>query len=120
MAAHPFRMLSTGAPIGDVLRTFDGFTVSYDTRLRNPRWVLERLTSDSSNGDGNRQNVQFKEDGAIEPRFRAKLSDYQRTGYDRGHMVISIISSPYLLMACTSPARHISSKSLPMPLDLPY
>ena len=79
-------MLSIGAPIGDILRTFDGFAVSYDTRLRNPKWVLERLTKDSSKGDGNRQNVQFKEDDAIEPRFRAKLSDYQHTGYDRGHM----------------------------------
>ena len=59
---------------------------SYDPRLRNPRWVLERITRDSSQGDGDRFNVQFMEDGNIEERFRARLSDYKASGYDKGHL----------------------------------
>jgi endonuclease G len=66
---------------------FDGFVASYDPRLRNPRWVLERITRDSFTGDGDRFNVQFMEDGAIEERFRARLSDYKASGYDKGHLV---------------------------------
>ena len=38
-------------------------------------------------GDGDRFNVPFVEDGTIEERFRARLSDYRGTGYDKGHMV---------------------------------
>ena len=72
--------------MGDVLRVFDGYTASYDTRLRNPRWVLERITKESSKGDGNRTNATFLEDQDIDAKFRAKLSDFQGSGYDRGHM----------------------------------
>lgn len=35
----------------------------------------------------NRQNSVFKEDERIPELFRAKLADYFRSGYDRGHMV---------------------------------
>ena len=68
------------------MRAFDGFVASYDPRLRNPRWVLERITRDSFKGDGDRINVQFMEDGSIEERFRARLSDYKASGYDKGHL----------------------------------
>lgn len=34
-----------------------------------------------------RSNSVFKEDPRIAEPFRAKLSDYFRSGYDRGHMV---------------------------------
>ena len=68
------------------MRAFDGFVASYDPRLRNPRWVLERITRDSFKGDGDRFNVQFMEDSAIEERFRARLSDYKASGYDKGHL----------------------------------
>ena len=80
------RWVPAGAPVGDILRTFDGFAASYDTRLRNPRWVLERLTKESSKGSGNRAQAAFQEDPAINSKFRAKLIDFQGSGYDRGHM----------------------------------
>lgn len=35
---------------------------------------------------GDRSNSQFKEDQSIPALFRAKLQDYFRSGYDRGHM----------------------------------
>jgi len=81
------RVSRAGPPVGEILRPFDGFVASYDPRLRNSRWVLERITRDSLKGDGDRFNVPFVEDGTIEERFRARLSDYRGTGYDKGHMV---------------------------------
>lgn len=35
---------------------------------------------------GDRSNSQFSEDQSIPAMFRAKLQDYFRSGYDRGHM----------------------------------
>ncbi len=35
---------------------------------------------------GDRSRSTFIEDEAIPPQFRSKLSDYLRSGYDRGHM----------------------------------
>lgn len=35
---------------------------------------------------GDRTNSQFKEDPSVPTPFRAKLQDYFKSGYDRGHM----------------------------------
>jgi endonuclease G len=61
---------------------------SFDRRLRNPQWVVEHITADSlSQRDGDRKNSAFLEDSAVPEKFRAKLKDYFRSGYDRGHQV---------------------------------
>jgi DNA/RNA endonuclease G (NUC1) len=49
--------------------------------------VLERITKDSCSGAGNRAAAAFEEDDGIDARFRNKLTDFQMSGYDRGHMV---------------------------------
>lgn len=49
--------------------------------------VLERVTAETSSGAGNRNKAVFEEDSAIDVRFRNQLSDFQMSGYDRGHMV---------------------------------
>jgi DNA/RNA endonuclease G (NUC1) len=49
--------------------------------------VLERVTKDSCSGAGNRAAATFQEDDGIDARFRNKLTDFQMSGYDRGHMV---------------------------------
>ncbi|OSD02800.1 hypothetical protein PYCCODRAFT_1366943 [Trametes coccinea BRFM310] len=83
-------------PISDLL-VRRAYVAGYDRRLRHPAWTAEHLTLASlgksalepRNNDeaGDRANSQFVEDPAIPPMFRAKLSDYFRSGYDRGHMV---------------------------------
>ncbi|KAF1809120.1 hypothetical protein P152DRAFT_461760 [Eremomyces bilateralis CBS 781.70] len=61
---------------------------SFDRRTRNPHWVAEHITPASLAGrDGNRKHSSFAEDDGIPEKFRAKLSDYFRSGYDRGHQV---------------------------------
>lgn len=34
------RWFLAGMPVSDVLRDYDQFAVSFDTRLRNPRWCV--------------------------------------------------------------------------------
>ncbi|KAJ9667001.1 nuclease [Coniosporium apollinis] len=70
------------------LRTHPSLTLSYDRRTRNPHWVAEHITPASlaaSNAD--RRHSVFVEDTSIPEPFRAKLKDYFRSGYDRGHQV---------------------------------
>jgi hypothetical protein len=43
-----------GAPTTEVLRFHSGFVSSFDCSTRNPKWVLEHLTLESSNGEGDR------------------------------------------------------------------
>ncbi|KIW02163.1 uncharacterized protein PV09_06647 [Verruconis gallopava] len=74
-------------PVAD-LRPASSLTSSFDRRTRNPSWVAEHITRESlaaSNGD--RKNSVFTEDTSIPEKFRAKLKDYFRSGYDRGHQV---------------------------------
>lgn len=61
---------------------------AFDRRLRNPHWVAEHITPESllmKNGD--RKHSYFAEDDSVPEKFRAKLKDYHRSGYDRGHQV---------------------------------
>lgn len=73
-------------PISD-LETRQEFVSCYNRALRNPNWVIEHITtqSTSAKNGGDRSNSIFKEDTAIPALFRGHLADYFRSGYDRGH-----------------------------------
>ncbi|KAI0079023.1 hypothetical protein K474DRAFT_1640536 [Panus rudis PR-1116 ss-1] len=84
-------------PISDTLVRL-AYVAGYDRRLRHPAWTAEHLTLASlgkslvepppEEGEaGDRVKSLFTEDKSIPALFRAKLSDYLRSGYDRGHMV---------------------------------
>ena len=60
------------------------------------RRVLERVTKDSCSGAGNRAAATFQEDDGIDARFRNKLTDFQMSGYDRGHMVGLRLQYPWV------------------------
>ncbi|KAF6815688.1 DNA/RNA non-specific endonuclease [Colletotrichum sojae] len=65
-----------------------GLISSYDRRTRNPHWVVEHITPQSlATKDGDRKNSAFLEDPQVPDKFQAKLKDYFRSGYDRGHQV---------------------------------
>ena len=74
-------------PVSDTLLTPSHFS-SYNRFTRNPNFVAEHFTPQSllMNNASRRHSV-FYEDPAIPPNFRAKLTDYARSGYDRGHQV---------------------------------
>lgn len=73
-------------PLHD-LQTRSEFVSCYDRSTGNPYWVVEHLTKDSLKryGDVDRKKSVFKEDEAIPLKFRNRLRDYFRSGYDRGH-----------------------------------
>ncbi|KAE8826410.1 hypothetical protein HRS9139_07583 [Pyrenophora teres f. teres] len=74
-------------PVND-LRPAASLTSSYDRRTRNPSWVAEHITPESlAHNKADRKHSVFVEDITIPEMFRAKLKDYFRSGYDRGHQV---------------------------------
>lgn len=72
-------------PLCTVVVERQGYSLAYDLRTRNAKWVYERLTSESLSGSEPRINS-FKEDAAIPEIFRTSLADYRNYGFDRGHM----------------------------------
>jgi endonuclease G len=74
-------------PVADIA-TRSALISSFDRRLRNPHWVVEHITPASlAQRDGDRKHSVFVEDAGVPDKFRAKLKDYSRSGYDRGHQV---------------------------------
>jgi endonuclease G len=74
-------------PVND-LATRASLVSSFDRRTKNPIWVAEHITPESlKTKDGDRGNSSFLEDPTIPEKFRGKLKDYFRSGYDRGHQV---------------------------------
>ncbi|KAI7026766.1 hypothetical protein KC362_g11582, partial [Hortaea werneckii] len=74
-------------PIND-LRTAASLVSCFDRAKRNPQWVVEHITPASLlQRNGDRRHSVFNEDESIPEKFRAKLKDYFRSGYDRGHQV---------------------------------
>lgn len=73
-------------PVHD-LQKHQEFITCYDRTTRNPYWVVEHITKDSikrQEGVDRKKSI-FKEDESIPMKFRARLRDYFRSGYDRGH-----------------------------------
>ncbi|RJE18152.1 nuclease [Aspergillus sclerotialis] len=74
-------------PVNDTI-TAVPLTGAYDRRTRNAYWVAEHITPYSlSLNNADRKHSSFVEDTNIPESFRAKLADYFRSGYDRGHQV---------------------------------
>ncbi|CAK7269691.1 nuclease [Sporothrix epigloea] len=74
-------------PVADVAHR-SALVSAYDRRTRNPHWVAEHITPASlAMRGGDRGSSNFVEDTAVPELFRAKLKDYFRSGYDRGHQV---------------------------------
>ena len=74
-------------PVSD-LRASLPLTSSFNRMTRNPNWVAEHITPASlAMNNADRKHSYFVEDNALPTQFRAKLADYARSGYDRGHQV---------------------------------
>ncbi|KAL4867127.1 hypothetical protein BDV12DRAFT_171788 [Aspergillus spectabilis] len=74
-------------PVADTISSLP-LEGAYDRRTRNPSWVAEHITPASLLlKKADRKHSSFFEESTIPPLFRAKLADYFRSGYDRGHQV---------------------------------
>jgi endonuclease G len=64
--------------------------------------LLEEFSSRTGSSEtGDRANSTFQEDESLPAPFRAKLQDYFRSGYDRGHMYVvalCCLPSPFLIV----------------------
>lgn len=66
---------------------FNGFAVMYSGVSRTPLWSAEYLTPQRlKQARGLSRKNDFHEESRIPARYRSYLSDYSRSGYDRGHM----------------------------------
>lgn len=62
-----------------------GYALSYDSEHKTPFWVAEHLTEEKVSAIMPRSN-DFRADPDLDVGDRAELSDYSKSGYDRGHM----------------------------------
>jgi endonuclease G, mitochondrial len=66
------------------------FAVMHSGLTRTPLWSAEHLTAERIGSARGQVRVNdFHPDRRLSPRERAELSDYARSGYDRGHMAPS-------------------------------
>ncbi len=66
---------------------FEAFAVMYSGVSRTPLWSAEHLTRDSlERAREVKRDDSFHAEAALPVSYRAELSDYARSGYDRGHM----------------------------------
>ena len=61
-----------------------GFILSFNQTTGVPDWVMERLTPSVLVGAADRKHSRFKRDPDLNKS--PGLSDYRKSGYDRGHM----------------------------------
>jgi endonuclease G len=63
-----------------------GYVLEYSAADKIPLWVCERVTSQQVTGPLRRPKPEpFAPDPKLEKGRRAELSDYKRSGFDRGH-----------------------------------
>jgi endonuclease G len=75
-----------GMPAADQILFNRHYVLGYSYYFRQAKWALEIVDPDKT--DVVRPD-NFRPDYRMPERFRADLQDYQRSGYDRGHLVAS-------------------------------
>ncbi|MBK2126087.1 DNA/RNA non-specific endonuclease [Fangia hongkongensis] len=69
----------------------EGYLVGYNYTTKQPTWVAYHLSANSVSHTIKRHDV-FQPDLEVPKTYRAELSDYRKSGYDRGHL------APYAAM----------------------
>ena len=84
------RHLMWGIPLmADAVLCRDGYALGYDFGFRTPSWVSYYLTNESAHGTNVPREDRFLTDRELPREFRSGPSDYERSGFDRGHMAPS-------------------------------
>lgn len=89
----PFQMqpeLRYGAPVCDQVLTGRYFTIGYSWYFRQAKWTLEIVKRDNDLIPYRLDRMDnFRADLRIPHRFRAGLTGYKNSGFDRGHLAAS-------------------------------
>ena len=64
---------------------YSGFTISYNPDAHQPNYAAWELNEEKLRNNTSRRDVKFDVDRNVEGT--AELSDYRRSGFDRGHMM---------------------------------
>ena len=78
-----------GCPAADQVLINRFYVVGYSYYFRQAKWALEIVDPDKKDLDEVERLNNFRPDLRVPRRFRADLSDYRQSGYDRGHLVAS-------------------------------
>ncbi|MCH9631936.1 MAG: hypothetical protein S4CHLAM6_02580 [Chlamydiae bacterium] len=66
---------------------YSGFSLQYDSKNKIPLWTYEQINQASLNRVASRSSMSFQKDSAIYPLHQSSNRDYQKSGFDRGHMI---------------------------------
>jgi endonuclease G, mitochondrial len=76
-----------------IFRPNPNLEIAFDTRTRNPLYVLEHITPGSRAGSRHSNNnavklkrPNFYEEKSLPEEFRSRVSHYRNSGFDRGHL----------------------------------
>jgi len=78
-----------GCPAADQILINRFYTVGYSYYFRQAKWALEIIDPDKKDLETVERLDNFRPDFRVPKSFRADLSDYRRSGFDRGHLVAS-------------------------------
>jgi len=78
-----------GCPAADQILINRHYVVGYSYYFRQAKWALEIVDPDKRDMTTVERQNNFRPDFRIPKRFRADLSDYKGSGFDRGHLVAS-------------------------------
>lgn len=78
-----------GCPAADQVLMNRFFSVGYSYYFRQAKWALEIVDPDKKDMDDVERLNDFRPDYRIPKPFRADLSDYRASNFDRGHLVPS-------------------------------
>ena len=78
-----------GCPAADQILINRFYVVGYSYYFRQAKWALEIVDPDKKDMDEVQRLNNFRPDFRIPKRFRADLTDYRSSGFDRGHLVAS-------------------------------
>lgn len=78
-----------GCPAADQILINRFYSVGYSYYFRQAKWALEIVDPDKKDMETVERLDNFRPDFRVPKSFRADLSDYRRSGFDRGHLVAS-------------------------------
>lgn len=101
-----------GCPAADQILVNRFYSVGYSYYFRQAKWAIEIVDPDKKDMETVDRLNNFRPDFRIPKIFRADLSDYRYSGFDRGHLVASanlndekIQNSETFLLSNMSPQR---------------
>ncbi|MBD5234090.1 MAG: DNA/RNA non-specific endonuclease [Bacteroidales bacterium] len=82
-SAEALSVVTIPASTPQIMKDYEGFTVSFNPECHQPNYVVWELTGEESDGTNKRES-NFRPDPSVPDC--ATLDDYRNSGYDRGHM----------------------------------